>query len=78
MQFFISLVLFYYLNGIIPLTNGHLFVPNGKKSEEIEGEKLNVKVLCENFRGTKSNGLVSSPFFSALAIFLGFKKDISK
>ena len=71
-------MLFYYLNCRLPLTNGHLFVPSGEKSEGIEGEKLNLKVFYENFRGTKSSGLASSPFLSALGIFLGFKEDIPK
>ena len=42
-EFLVSLALFYYLNGRFLLTNGHLFVPDGEKSEEIEGEKLNLK-----------------------------------
>ena len=42
-KFFDSLALSYYLNGRLSLTNGHLFAPDSEKSEEIEGEKLNLK-----------------------------------
>ena len=42
-KFFISLALSYYLYGRLSLTNGHLFAPDSEKSEEIEGEKLNLK-----------------------------------
>ena len=44
-----SFALFYYLNSGLPITNGHLFEPNGEKPEEIEGEMLNLKLLYEEF-----------------------------
>ena len=68
--------LFYYLNSRLPLANGHLFVPYGEKPEQIKGDNLKLKLLYEKFRGTKSNGLVCSPFICAPAIFLGCKEEI--
>ena len=68
--------LFYYLNSRLPLTSGHLFVPYGEKPEQIKGDNLKLKLLYEKFRGTKSNGLVCSPFICAPAIFLECKEEI--
>ena len=53
-------------------------MPDDKKPEEVKGEKLNLKLLYEKFRDRKLNGLPSSPFLCALAIYLGSKEDISK
>ena len=53
------------------MTNGLLTVPD---SETPEGgtEKINLKILYEMFRDTKSHGLVSIQFFVRLEYFLGF------
>ena len=65
--------LFYYLNGRLPLTNGLLFVFDGKIPHR--EEKINLKNLYEMFKDTPSHGLVSLQFLSALGIF--FSNDIS-
>ena len=62
----------------MPCTNGHLFIHDGEKPQEIEGSKLNLKILFEKFRGTKSNSLLSAPFFCAVAKFLGAEDKVLK
>ena len=65
--------MFYYLNGRLqqPLVTTDNFVSNGEKPGEVAGEKFNLKQLYTKFWGTESNGLVSSPFLCALALFFG-------
>ena len=69
---------FYYLNGRLPYTNGHLFVLDGEKPSFISGNKISLKRLYELFRGTKLHGLVSMQFLAKLNLFLGRKEKISK
>ena len=69
---------FYYLNGRLPYTNGHLFVLDGEKPSFISGDKISLKRLYELFRGTKLHGLVSMQFLATLNLFLGRKERISK
>ena len=68
-ELFDSLVLFYYINGRLSYTDGHLFAPDGETPPEIIGEKLNPKELFAKCFTTGSNGLVSSPFLAALMLF---------
>ena len=49
--------MFYYFNERLPLTNGLLIAPDGETTEGTE--KINLKLLYEMFKGTKSHGLVS-------------------
>ena len=58
--------LFYHNNGIWPVTNGLLIVPDREVQEG--QEKINLKNLYEIFRYTKSHGLVSMQFKGALGI----------
>ena len=44
-----SFPMFYYLNVMLPTVTGYLFVPNGRKPEEVEGEKLNLTQLYVKF-----------------------------
>ena len=55
-----------------------MFVPDGEKHDEITGEKWNLNLFYEKFRGTKSNDLVSMLFFGALAIFFGVPEEVAK
>ena len=63
------LQMFYCYNGRLPLTNGLLSVPDGKIPPG--SEKISIKTLYEMFKDTKSHGLVSLQFLSALNIFFG-------
>ena len=68
--------LFYYFNRRLPLTNGLLPIP---KEETPNGsEKISIKTLYEMFKDTKSHGLVSLQFLSALNIFFGGHISLSK
>ena len=69
---------FYYINGRFPNTTGHLYVPDGEKPQEVEGDILNMKKLYEKFRGSNSHGLVSLPFLCALNLYLGGEEQTSK
>ena len=57
---------FYYVNGRFPSTTGHLYVPDGEKPREVEGENINIQKLYEKFRGSNSHALVSLPFICTL------------
>ena len=70
--------MFYYLNGRLLTATGHLFVPDGEKLEEVEGEKLNLKQLYAKFRGTGSNGLVSASFLCGQVHFFGANDQVAK
>ena len=59
----------YYFNRTLPLTNGLLIVSDGETPEGTE--KINLKLLYEMFKDTKSHGLVSIQFLCALGIFFG-------
>ena len=60
---------FYYFNGHLPLINGLLPVPGGETHPS--AEKISLKRLYELYRGTKSHGLVSLKFLSALNLLFG-------
>ena len=68
--------MFCYYNKRLLLTNGLLIVPNGKTTRV--SEKSYLKTLYEMLQGTKSNGLVSLQFLSALNIFFGGSVDLSR
>ena len=68
--------IFYYFNGSLPLTNGLLIVPVGETPEGTE--KINLKLLYEMFKETKSHGSVSIQFLCALGIFFGLHISILK
>ena len=78
MELFHSFAMFYYINGRLPYTDGHLFVPDGNAPSEIIGEKLNLKELFAKFFRTKSNAVVSSPFLAAQILFFAGKETIAK
>ena len=42
-KLFASFAMFYYINGRLPYTDGHLFVPNDETPTGIIGEKLSLK-----------------------------------
>ena len=66
--------MFYYFNGRLPLINGLLIVPDGETPEGTE--KMNLKLLYEMFKDTKSHGLVSIQFLCALGKFFGLHISI--
>ena len=68
--------MFYYFNGRLPLTNGLLLVPDGETTEG--PEKISLKSLYEMFKDTKSQGLVSRQFLSALNLFFARNIQTSK
>ena len=70
--------MFNYINGRLPYTVGHLFVPDGETPPGIIGKKLNLKELFAKFFLTKSNGLVFSPFLAALLLFFARKETLAK
>ena len=65
-ELFDSFAMFYYINGKLPYTDKHLFVPDGETPPGIIGEILSLKELFAKFFRTGSNGLVSSPFLASL------------
>ena len=77
-ELFDSFAMFYYINGRLPYTDGHLFVPDGEIPSGIQGEKLSLKEPFAKFFWTKSNGLVSAPFLAALLLFLAGKESLVK
>ena len=70
--------MFYYINGRLPYTDGHLFVSDGETRPGIIGKKLSLKELFEKFFRKGSNSLVSSPFFAALLLFFVRKETLAK
>ena len=78
-KLFDSLLMFYYINGRLPNTDGHLFVPGGETPPGIIEEKLSLKELFAKFFRTGSNGLVSlSPFLVVLLLFFVGKETLAK
>ena len=77
-ELFDSFAMFYFINGRLPYTDGHLFVPHGEIPLGIIGEKLSLKELFTKFFQTKSYGLVSSPFLAALQLFFAAKETLVK
>ena len=67
---------FYYFNGRFPLTNDLLPVPDRETSPGTE--KISIKRLYKFYKGTKSHGLVSPQFLSALNLFFGGNIQLSK
>ena len=70
--------MFYYINGRLPYTGDHLFVPDGETPPGIIGEKLSLKELFVKFFRSKSNGLASSPFLVAFLLFFVRKETFVK
>ena len=77
-ELFNSFAMFYFINGRLPYTDDHLFVPDGETPTGIIGEKLSLKELFAKFFWTKSNGLVSSLFLAALQLFFAGKETLAK
>ena len=73
-----SFATFYYVNGRLPYTGWHLFVPDGEIPWVIQGEKLSLKELFEKIFWTKSNGLVCVPFLLALLLLFTGKESLVK
>ena len=61
--------LFYYFNGRLLLTNSLLPIADGETPDG--SEKISLKILYEIFNDTKSHGLISVQFLSALHLFFG-------
>ena len=61
--------MFNLINGRLPYTDEHLFVPEGETPSGIIGEKLSLKELFAKCFRTGSNDLVSSLFLAALLMF---------
>ena len=59
-------------------TDKHLFVPDGKTSPGIIGEKLSLKEVFAKFFRAGSSGLVSSPFLAALRLFFARTETLEK
>ena len=70
--------MFYYINGRLPYTDWHLFVPDGETPPGIIREKLSLKELFAKLFRRGSNGLVSSPFLAALLLFFAGKETLAK
>ena len=70
--------MFYYINGRLPYTDGHLYVPDGETPPGIIGEKLSLKELFAKSFRTGSHGLVSSPFLATLLLFFARKEMLAK
>ena len=68
--------MFYYFNRRLSLRNSLLIVPDGETAEGTE--KINLKLLYEMFKDTKSHGLVSIQFLCVLGIFFGLHISIPK
>ena len=68
--------MFYYFNGRLPLTNALLLVSDGEMPEE--SEKISLKSLYEMLKDTKSHGIVSVQFLSALNLFFDRNIQTSK
>ena len=68
--------MFYYFNGRLSLTNDFLPLPDGETPDD--SERMSIKTLYEMFKATKSHGLVSLQFLSALNIFFGGDISLSK
>ena len=66
------------LHDRLPYTDKHLFVPNGKTSPGIIGEKLSLKEVFAKFFRAGSSGLVSSPFLAALLLFFARTETLAK
>ena len=77
-ELFDSFAIFYYINGRLPYTYGHLFVPDGETPARIIGEKSSLKELFANFFRIGSNELALSTFLAALLLFYAGKKSLAK
>ena len=62
--------LFYYMNGKFPFTTGLLPIPDGDFPTFVGDQKILIKKLYEQFRGSLSHGIVAVPFICALNLFL--------
>ena len=76
-KLFSSFALFYYINGWLLYTGGHLFMPDGETVPGIIGKKLNLKELFPKIFQTKLNGLVCSPVLAALLLFFAGKETLA-
>ena len=61
--------LFYYINDRLPYTTGLLPIPYGEFPAFVGGQKILMKKLYKDFRGTLSHGIISTPFLCALNLF---------
>ena len=77
-KLFDSFALFYYVNGNLFYTDGHLFVSDRETPPRIVAKKLSLKELFAKSFQSKSNGLVSFPFLAALLLFLAGKETLVK
>ena len=71
--------LFYYINGRLPYTTGLLPIPDGNFPAFVDGQKISIKKLYEEFHGTLSHSVVTVPFLCALNLYfmgeLNYSKD---
>ena len=50
--------IFHYFNGRLPLTNGHLLIPDGETPDG--SKKISLKILCKMFKDTESQDTYES------------------
>ena len=77
-ELFDSFAMFYHINGRLPYTDEHRFVPDDETAPGIIGEKLSFKELFAKFFRTGSNSLASSPFLAAFLLFFARKETLAK
>ena len=77
-ELFYIFAMFYYINGRLPYTDNHLFVPDGETPPGIIGGKLRLKELFVKFFRSKFNVLASSPFLAAFLPFFTRKETLVK
>ena len=75
-ELFDSFAMFYYINGRLPYTDGHLSVPDGETLAGIIGEKLRsfLRSFLQNFSGQVQTVLFHLHFLLPCCFFLLEKK----
>ena len=68
--------LFYCINERLPYTTGLLLIPDFPGF--VDGQKISVKKLYEEFHETIPHGIVTVPFLCALNLFFGRELNYSK
>ena len=73
-ELFDSFAMFYHINGRLPYTDEHLFVPDGETAPGIIGEKLILRSFLQNFSGQVQTVLLYLHFLLSSCCFLPEKK----
>ena len=77
-ELFNSFAMFYYINGRLPCTDGHLFVPDEEISSGLQGEKLSLKSFLQDFFGQNQTVWYLLQFLAALLLFFEGKESLVK